>query len=139
MGHVKIDTEKQSRKYTETYSLSTAAGVKRLLRDRHRIAARRFKGDTAASDILIDLHSAINSAGLTDRQTEAVAWVYGADVTQAKAAGIMGITQQGVADLTDNAAERVAAVFKRWEYEEVTIELEGDAADDEADTSGNRD
>ncbi|MHA7962858.1 sigma factor-like helix-turn-helix DNA-binding protein [Paenibacillus sp. CAU 1782] len=133
MGHVKIDTEKQSRKYTETYSLSTAAGVKRLLRDRHRIAARRFKGDTAASDILIDLHSAINSAGLTDRQTEAVAWVYGADVTQAKAAEIMGITQQNVGDYVETAAVKIAVVYKRWEYGDVKIDhdeaiVEGDAA-----------
>jgi DNA-binding CsgD family transcriptional regulator len=139
MGHVKIDTEKQSRKYSETYSLSTAAGVKRLLRDRHRIAARRFKGDVAASDILIDLHSAINSAGLTDRQTEAVAWVYGADVTQAKAAEIMGITREGVKAHLEDAISKISVVYERWEYEEVTVELEGDAADEETDTSGNRD
>lgn len=127
MGHVKIDTEKQSRKYTQTYALSTAAGVKRLLRDRHHIGARRFKGDTAASDILIDLHSAIESAGLTDRQAEAVAWVYGADVTQARAADIMGITQKNVSEYVDLAADKIAAVYRRWEYGEVAVELEVDA------------
>jgi len=120
-----MDLTKQSRKYTESYTLSTAAGVKALLRDRHRIAARRYKGDTAASDILIDLHSAINSAGLTDRQTEAVAWVYGIDVTQAEAARIMGITQKNVSEYVEIAAERIAAVYKRWEYGEVTVECEG--------------
>jgi len=119
-----MDLTKQTRKYTESYTLSTAAGVKALLRDRHRIAARRFKGDTAASDILIDLHSAINSAGLTDRQTEAVAWVYGVDVTQAEAARIMGITREGVKNLVNEAVERVAAVYERWEYGEVTVEGE---------------
>jgi len=133
MGGTNVDLTKDTRKYTETYSLSTASGVKRLLRDRHRIGARRYKGDTAASDILIDLHSAINSAGLTDRQTEAVAWVYGADVTQAKAAEIMGITREGVKSFVEEATSKIADVYKRWEYEEVTVEYdeaiaEGDAA-----------
>lgn len=122
MGHVKVDTTKSERSYSEKYALSTAAGVKRLLRDRHRIASRRFSGDTAASDIIIDLHSAMNTAGLTDRQTEAVAWVYGVDVTQARAAEIMGITREGVKDLVEIAARRIAAVYVRWEYGEVTIE-----------------
>lgn len=127
MGACSVDLTKDTRKYSVKYSLSTAAGVKSLLRDRHRIAARRFKGDTAASDILIDLHSAINSAGLTDRQTEAVAWVYGADVTQAKAAEIMGCAQKNVSETLDAAVEKVAAVYRKWEYGEITVELEGDA------------
>ncbi|MFF2886663.1 sigma factor-like helix-turn-helix DNA-binding protein [Paenibacillus sp. NPDC057967] len=136
MGGTNVDLTKDTRKYMESYSLSTAAGVKALLRDRHRIGARRYKGDTAASDILIDLHSAINSAGLTDRQTEAVALVYGADATLEKAGEIMGCTKQGVKAFVDGAAERVAAVFKRWEYGEVTVQLEGDVADDEAAIDG---
>ncbi|MCU6709331.1 RNA polymerase subunit sigma [Paenibacillus sp. J5C_2022] len=133
MGACNVDLTKQTRKYTETYSLSSAAGVKALLRDRHRIAARRFKGDTAASDILIDLHSAINSAGLTDRQTEALAWVYGADITLEKAGEIMGCTKQGVKAFVDGAAGRIADVFKRWEYGEIAVEIEaeGDGAEDE--------
>ena len=111
---------------TETYALSTPAGVKRLLRDRHRIASRRFSGDTAASDIIIDLHSALNSAGLTDRQTEAVAWVFGADATQARAAEIMGITRQAVDNYVGEAAKRIAAVYERWEYGELSIEITED-------------
>lgn len=111
---------------TETYALSTPAGVKRLLRDRHRIASRRFSGDTAASDIIIDLHSAMNTAGLTDRQTEAVAWVFGADATQARAAEIMGITREGVKDLVEIAARRIADVYKRWNYDEITVEFTED-------------
>lgn len=127
MGAVKVDTEKQARAYEVKYALNDAAGVKALLRDRHRIAERRYKGDTAASDILIDLHSAINSAGLTERQTEAIAWVYGRDITQAKAAGIMKIAQKNVSEAIDRAAEAIAGVFARWEYGEVTVEFDEEA------------
>lgn len=127
MGAVKVDTEKQARAYEVKYALNDAAGVKALLRDRHRIAERRYKGDTAASDILIDLHSAIYNAGLTDRQTEAIAWVYGRDLTQAKAAEIMGIAQKNVSEAIDRAAEAIAAVFARWEYGVVTVEFDEEA------------
>ncbi|MDR9852916.1 sigma factor-like helix-turn-helix DNA-binding protein [Paenibacillus sp. VCA1] len=130
MGAVKVDTEKQTRAYEVKYALNDVAGVKALLRDRHRIAERRFRGDTAASDIIIDLHSAIESAGLTERQAEAIAWVYGRDLTQKTAAAIMGIAQQNVAAAVDRAAEAIASVFKRWEYGEITVEFEVD--DEEA-------
>jgi len=114
--------------YSQTYRLSTPAGVKALLRDRHRIAARRYKGDTVASDIIIDLHSAIESAGLTDRQAEAVAWVYGADITQGAAAKIMGITREAVKDLTFQATVKISSVYRKWEYDEVTVEIDGEVA-----------
>lgn len=126
MGAVKIDVGKQARVYEVKYSLNDSAGVKALLRDRHRISSARFTGDYNACDILIDLHSAINSAALTERQTEAIAWVYGADLTQAKAAGIMAVSREAVTQLIDGAAERIAAVYKRWEYGDVTVEYTED-------------
>lgn len=126
MGHVKVDIEKGSRSYSVKYSLSSVAGVKALLRDRHRISSARFRGDYAACDILVDLHSAINSASLTDRQTEAIAFVYGIDVTQAEAARQMGITQQTLSEALERAAEKMAEVYKRWEYEEVSVEYTED-------------
>ncbi|TCM89622.1 sigma-70-like protein [Paenibacillus sp. BK033] len=124
MGACNVDLTQDTRKYTQKYALNDVAGVKYLLRDRHRIASRRFRGDTAASDILIDLHSAIESAGLTDRQAEAIALVYGLDVTQTEAARVMGIAQKNVSETIDTAAEKICAVFKRWDYGEVTVELE---------------
>jgi predicted DNA-binding protein (UPF0251 family) len=127
MGACNVDLTQDTRKYTQKYALNDAAGVKALLRDRHRIAERRFKGDTAASDILIDLHSAIESAGLTDRQAEAIALVYGLDTTLETAGNVMGCTKQGVKAFVDGAADRISSVYTRWKYEEVTIELEGAA------------
>lgn len=126
MGHVKVDIEKGSRSYSVKYSLNDAAGVKALLRDRHRISSARFRGDYAACDILVDLHSAINSAGLTDRQTEAIAFVYGFDVTQAEAARQMGVSREAVTQLIEAAAGKMAEVYKRWEYGEVSVEYTGD-------------
>ena len=124
MGAVKVDTEKGGRAYEIKYALNDAAGVKALLRDRRRISSARFRGDYAASDILIDLHSAMNSAGLTERQTEAIAWVYGADLTQAKAAEIMGVARQVVTEFIDEATYKIADVYRRWEYGTVTVEYE---------------
>lgn len=126
MGSVKIDIEKGSRSYSVKYSLNDAAGVKALLRDRHRISSARFRGDYDACDILVDLHSAINSAGLTDRQAEAIAFVYGIDVTQAEAARQMGVSREAVTQLIEAAAEKMAAVYKRWEYGEVSVEYTED-------------
>jgi predicted DNA-binding protein (UPF0251 family) len=131
MGATNVDLTKDTRKYSQTYALNDAAGVKALLRDRHRIAARRFKGDTAASDILIDLHSAIESSGMTARQAEAIALVYGMDVTQKAAAAVMGVGQDSVSDFVNGAAQRISAVYKRWNYGELTIELEGADADND--------
>lgn len=68
------------------------------------------------------MHSAINSAGLTDRQTEAIAFVYGIDVTHEVAAKQMGISRQAVTKMIDDAAEKMAEVYKRWEYGEVSVE-----------------
>lgn len=124
MGSVKIDLQGKERAYEIKYCLCDSAGVKALLRDRHRIAERRYSGDTAASDIIIDLHSAIESAGLTERQAEAIAWVYGRDLTQKTAAGIMAVSQQAVALFIDDAAAKIAEVYKRWEYGEVAVEYE---------------
>lgn len=124
MGSVKIDIEKGARAYAVKYTLSDSAGVKKLLRDRHHVSSARFLGDYAAADTLIDLHSAINSAGLTDKQTEAIAWVYGADLTQKDAAEVMGIARSTLVESIEGACEKIAAVYKRWDYGEITVEYD---------------
>ena len=123
MGHVKIETSVKERVYSQTYALSTPAGVKNLLRDIHKIAARRFTGDTAASDILLDLNRAIDKARLTDRMAEAVVYVYRLDLTQGQAAKLMGVSREAVKDLLFQATKRIAAVYRRWKYDDITVEL----------------
>jgi predicted DNA-binding protein (UPF0251 family) len=117
MGACKVDTTQDERNLSVKYALNDKAGVRSLLRDRYVIANRRERGDYAASDILIDLNSAIESAGLTDRQAEALALVYGYwQLTQEEAAQTMGIRQNTVSELLDIACERIAGVFERWNY-----------------------
>lgn len=123
MGAIMVDIEKDSRKYTQTYALNTAKGVEKLLRDRHKIAARRFTGDYAACDIIIDLNEAIDRAKLSRRQAEAVTYLYGCDMTQNEAADEMGITQPVVAQFNAEACRKIARVFRDWDYGEVTVEL----------------
>ena len=94
------------------YSLTSRRSVKRLLADRHRIAAARGS-DTVASDILLDLHAAIDTADLTDRQAEAIAIVYGMDTSQSVAARIMGVSQPAVAILIDSAAAKIRDAYLR--------------------------
>lgn len=43
----------------------------------------------------------------------------------------MGVLRQTVAELYDKAAEKLAAVFRKWDYGEVTVEY-ADAAEMEA-------
>ncbi|NHN31148.1 sigma-70 family RNA polymerase sigma factor [Paenibacillus agricola] len=102
-----------------TYQITDSRAVKALLSARHEIAEARGH-DTDASATIIDLHTAIDSAGLTDRQAESIAWVYGVGVDQTAAARIMGISQKNVSAHIEVAAQRIAAVFKRWEHVAVT-------------------
>ncbi|MCR8843102.1 RNA polymerase subunit sigma [Paenibacillus sp. SC116] len=123
MGAVKVDTTKDSRKYTESYALNTAKGVEKLLRDRHRISSRRYSGDYAASDILIDLNTAIDNAKLSRRQAEAVTYLYGCDLTQAETANEMDVTQQAVQQFNSEACRKIAKIFRGWDYGEVSVEM----------------
>lgn len=123
MGAVKVDIAEDHRRYTQTYALNTAKGVEKLLRDRHKIAERRFTGDYAACDIIIDLNDAIDKAKLSRRQAEAVAILYGCDLTQADAAVELSVTQQAIAKFNSEACRKIARVFRGWDYGEVTVEL----------------
>lgn len=123
MGAVKVDIEKDQRKYKESYALNTAKGVEKLLRDRHRIASRRFNGDYAACDIIIDLNDAIEKAKLSRRQVETITFLYGCDLTQSEAAAEMSVTQQAVQQFNSEACRKIAQVFREWDYGEVTVEL----------------
>jgi predicted DNA-binding protein (UPF0251 family) len=120
------------RQYSVKYALNDAEGVKALLRDRHRIASRRFGGDMDASCLLIDLHTAMNTANLTPRQAEAIAWVYGADITQSEAAKLMKISQKNVSEYVDIAVQRIAAVYQAWDYGEVSVEMLAEDNEEEA-------
>ncbi|MEK5109856.1 sigma factor-like helix-turn-helix DNA-binding protein [Cytobacillus sp. FSL K6-0129] len=102
------------RQYEGRYALDNTEGVRRLLADYHALKQRRFAGDNAASDILIDLQTAIERAGLTDRQRQAMHLVYGEDLTQTDAGERMGVSKQTVNRLINVASAKVAQVYESW-------------------------
>lgn len=75
---------------------------------------RRYAGDTAASDIVIDIITAINRAGLTDRQREAIALVYGNDLTQEEAGKRMGVRRESIKRHIKVAETKIARVYEYW-------------------------
>lgn len=134
MGACAVDITKGHREYSVKYALNDRDGVHAILRDIHRLRERRFlNGDFAASDLISDLNTAITRAKLTARQREAMYWVYERDMTYAAAGSEMALNKSNVSELLSYALERIAAVFKKWEYGgvivyEMTEEEENDAA-----------
>jgi DNA-directed RNA polymerase specialized sigma24 family protein len=88
--------------------------VRLLLGDYHALKLRRYNGDTSASDILIDMATAINRAGLTDRQRQALRLVYFDDLTQVDAGITMQCSKQTVNRLVDIATVKIARVYEFW-------------------------
>jgi DNA-directed RNA polymerase specialized sigma24 family protein len=116
------DMDARHRQYTVKYALNTAEGVGRLLRDMHRLRSARFeRGDYAASDILLDLDTAIQRANLTVRQRQAVYYCYEEDMRQVDAAKAMGCAQKNVSEAADRAVEAIAAVYNGWNYGEIEV------------------
>lgn len=117
MGAGKFDRERKTRGYDSLYAWDHAAGVQALLRDQDRIAAERYNGNYAACDILLDLATALADARLSKRQAETLRLMYGKrQMTQAEAAGAMGITQKNVSVHLAGATAKIARVYLGWGY-----------------------
>jgi hypothetical protein len=87
------------------------------------LGARRFeRGDYAASDVLIDLANAIKAAGLTPRQREALRLYYIEDMTLEDVGAAMGLAsgRKRASRLVITGLNRIAAVFSRWNYGQVS-------------------
>lgn len=127
-----MDIEKGHRQYEQRYALNDKEGVASLLKDIHRLRERRFHaGDYSASDLLLDIQSAIDNAKLSNRQRLALYYVYELDLTQKDAAVQMTVTREAVTQLIGGAVERIAGVFSGWDYGEITVlyDTEGSDAD----------
>lgn len=114
MGAVKRDMHAGERRLSERYALDNPSGVRLLLSEYHALQERQYQGDTDAIILLADLSTAINTAGLTDRQRQALNLVYVEDLTQAKAGEILGIAQKNVSEAVDRAVEAIAEVYYYW-------------------------
>ncbi|WP_128896316.1 DUF134 domain-containing protein [Longirhabdus pacifica] len=125
MTILNVDMMEKAQFYVAKYALDNVDGVKRLLADRYIIDERRFKGDTAASDILIDLSRAIEKANLSEKQVEVIALIYGYwQLTQREASEVMGVSQKQVWRYVQAAVEKIADVFAEWKYNEIEVWME---------------
>ncbi|MBT0952023.1 DUF134 domain-containing protein [Bacillus velezensis] len=114
MGTVKIDLHRKYREFNAAYALSNAEGVKLLLADYQKFVSRKRCGDYAAVELLIDIHKAIELAGLTDRQRQAIELVYFGELTQAEAGERMGISRISVREYLEAASEKLADIYYYW-------------------------
>jgi DNA-directed RNA polymerase specialized sigma24 family protein len=85
-----------------------------LLGDYHSLVGRQYQGDYTAVDVLTDLRTAVQMAGLTERQLEALRLVYGEDLTQKAAGERMGLAKQNVEAYVSKAEEKIAEIYYFW-------------------------
>jgi predicted DNA-binding protein (UPF0251 family) len=85
-----------------------------LLGDYHALLELRYAGDTAASDIVLDLTTAIERAGLTDRQREVLRLVYEADMAQVDVGNLLGVSKQTVNRMVNIATTKIARIYEYW-------------------------
>ncbi len=114
MGTVKVDLHRKDREFNAAYALDNAEGVKLLLADYQKFVSRKRCGDYAAVEVLIDIHKALELAGLTDRQRQAIELVYFGELTQTEAGERMGIAQKNVNEALDRASEKLADIYYYW-------------------------
>lgn len=116
MGATNHDKAAQHRRLEQRYgaALDNRESVRLLLSDYHALSNRRFKGDYAACDVLIDLHTAIERAGLTKRQREVLDYIYFRQYNQTETARELGIKQTHVSRHLAVAESKIARVYEAW-------------------------
>ncbi|PFP30241.1 RNA polymerase subunit sigma [Bacillus sp. AFS073361] len=118
MGHVKIDLSQKERSLEAKYpALDNPAGLRILLSDYHALINRQYQGDYDAVVLLADLRKAVQLAGLTARQSEALHLVYEEDLTQEEAGRRMGgLARDAVNHLLDRAIESISDIYYYWSH-----------------------
>ena len=82
----------------------------------HEIDSRRFLGDIAASDILIDFQAAVKKAGLTEMQKTAIALVYIDGHTHESAAEHMNVERSTITKAIKSGIQRIDEIYEYWGY-----------------------
>ena len=85
-----------------------------MLGDYNALINRQYAGDYDATVILVDLKKAIEMAGLTERQSEALRLVYVEDLTQEEAGKRMGVNRIVVLEHIDKALEAISDIYYYW-------------------------
>ena len=112
MGVSTYDNEAAVRRIEHNYALDNPKSIDLLLRHLPYMQERRFNGDYAASDVLMDMETAISNADLTDRQRQVLRLVYFEDMKQRDVAISLGITAPTVNLYKRLLAQKIAAVFE---------------------------
>lgn len=116
MGAVAIDIDKKARTIEEKYTLYEAKGIKKVIKEFYNIRERSLtKGDYDAVVLLSDLETAINVANLGPRQLDVVQYNK-LGYKQQEIADIMGVDRKTVTATFNQAAKKIANVYKEWEY-----------------------
>ncbi|PDZ36488.1 hypothetical protein CON18_30670 [Bacillus cereus] len=123
MGASKYDNEAAVRRIEHNYALDNPKSIDLLLRHLPYMQERRYNGDYAASDVLMDMETAISQADLTDRQCQVLRLVYLEDMKQTQVAVEMGITAPTVNLYKRLLAQKIAAVFERWAWSDEGYKL----------------
>ncbi|MCU5516138.1 LuxR C-terminal-related transcriptional regulator [Bacillus wiedmannii] len=123
MGVSKYDNEAAHRRIEHNYALDNPKSIDLLLRHLPYMQERRFNGDYAASDVLMDMETAVANADLTDRQRQVLQLVYFEDMKQRDVAISLGITAPTVNLYKRLLAQKIAAVFERWGWEDEGYKL----------------
>ena len=94
--------------------MTEASGYARaILTNYHALSERQYVGDTDAICALLDLEAAVASAGLTERQAEALRLVYGECLTQKDAGHVMGISRQAAAAHVEKALTAIQTYYEK--------------------------
>ena len=116
---------KGHRKYADRFPYTTPKGVQKLLRQAHVLADIRFeRADFAACDILIDLKTAIERAGLTQEEQDVIIGYLINDEKSHKVAQALDTTSFEVTKIARTACRKIAAVYTEWDYDERGGELD---------------
>ncbi|SCV23825.1 Uncharacterized protein BCRIVMBC845_06422 [Bacillus cereus] len=117
MGVSNFDKQAATKRLETRYMLHNAKGAEKLLENQHRIYSTALeRGDMAAIDLLTDLESAIDAAGLTDIQKRIIELRFNQDLAMKDAAKIMGVDISTASRNRKGALKKIAEVFKNWDY-----------------------
>jgi DNA-directed RNA polymerase specialized sigma24 family protein len=125
MGAVSVDLNKRERLYEARYPLDNPFGVRHLFEDYDKLRDSAYsKGDYDALHVMIDFKDAVDNANLTQKQKDALHYVYDLGYTQEDAADALGYASHtAVNNLIDRAINRIAEA--QGFDEEVYIEKHG--------------
>ncbi|TDQ37666.1 ECF-type sigma factor [Aureibacillus halotolerans] len=89
-------------------------GIRRLLQDWYVFQERQYKGDYAATDLLIDLADAMQKAKLTESQERSLQLIHMIGFSATEAGIMMKCSRQSA---TRNAERALGKVANAWAWE----------------------